>query len=66
MLKHPLSLLDRPADYIAWQEEVGPEEAQRQIEQATREHMAEHGPRSALDVVEKLTNMSAQLEEFVA
>jgi hypothetical protein len=63
--KHPLSLLNNPADYVAWQNEVGQDEAKRQINEAARKHIAEHGPRSALDIGEALDNASAQIGEFV-
>jgi hypothetical protein len=61
----PLSLLDDPFAYSDWQEEVGTEEAKRQMTDATRQHMRVHGPRSAIDVAEKMAHVTATLEEFV-
>lgn len=64
-LDHPLSLLDDPMAYVCWQHEVGAEEAQRQLIAATRAHMQEHGPRSALDIAEKMEDATAVVAEFV-
>lgn len=58
------ALLDDPAAYVAWQAEVGSEEAQRQLLELFKEEMDEHGPRACLPLAEKVDDLCAQLEEF--
>jgi hypothetical protein len=62
---HPLCLLDDPAAYKRWQDEVGSDEALSQMNAACREHMRIHGVRSILEVVEKMDDASAIMGEFV-
>lgn len=60
----PLSLLDDPPAFFGWMQSVGSEEGQRQLTEASRRHIQEHGARSALDIDEKLAHVIAWVEEF--
>lgn len=63
LTEHPLSLLHDPKAFLAWQTEVGQERAGRELTEATRRHMTEHGTRSVLDVVQKMDDVIAVLAE---
>lgn len=66
-MQFPLTLLDRPFEFVAWQSEVGPQEADRQLKDATTEYMKETGDnsRAILEVSNKFINCTIQLQEFL-
>lgn len=61
--ERPLSYLNTTDGFLRWQREVGPEEAKRQLTEATRAHMQEHGNLSVLDIVERMDDVIAVMEE---
>lgn len=59
-----LAKFDDPMGYVAWQQEVGSDEAQAMVEKACLELMEAEGTRAILPVVEKMKDCEARLAEF--
>jgi hypothetical protein len=63
--EHPLCLLHDPPKYVRWYHRIGKEQATRLMKKAVSDHMKKYGPRSALDIVEKLDHVESWMLEFV-
>lgn len=59
-----ISVLDDPFRAAAWINEVGEEEAFRQIRDHGLKLMKEDGPRAILPFMEKIDDLQARIEEF--
>lgn len=60
----PFTLMRDPAAFVAWQQKVGVEEAERVTEQAVRDAMEKYGVRVMLAIAQRMEDMIARMEEF--